>query len=254
MASESPSIYHPSELSDQNPPEFDPSQPSIPISYPLKSLEDLESRSYFSSFHYPFNKASVPLESNSALPNRRRMLVCHDMAGGYLDDKWVQGDTNADGYAIWHWYLMDVFVYFSHNLVTLPPPCWVNAAHKHGIKVLGTFITEWDAGRTICDKLLSTKESAHTCAERLSELAIALGFDGWLNAMSSSRASNFLPRQCGLPGALAHHVAATGLHAWHQPLPPLDQEYHEYCTVGPNVAHTLRKEVGYDTNCNALTI
>lgn len=47
-------------------------------------------------------------------------------------------------------------------------------------KVLGTFITEGDAGRTICDKLLSTKESAHTCAERLSELAIALGFDGWL--------------------------------------------------------------------------
>lgn len=136
MASESPSISHPSELADQNPPEFDPSQPSIPISYPLKSLEDLESRSYFSSFHYPFNKASVPLESNSALPNRRRMLVCHDMAGGYLDDKWVQGDTNADGYAIWHWYLMDVFVYFSHNLVTLPPPCWVNAAHKHGVKVI----------------------------------------------------------------------------------------------------------------------
>ena len=24
------------------------------------------------------------------------------------------------------------------------------------------------------------KESAHTCAERLSKLAIALGFDGWL--------------------------------------------------------------------------
>lgn len=193
MASESPSISHPSELSDQNPPEFDPSEPSIPISYPLKSLEDLESRSYFSSFHYPFNKASVPLESNSALPNRRRILVCHDMAGGYLDDKWVQGDINADGYAIWHWYLMDVFVYFSHNLVTLPPPCWVNAAHKHGVKVLGTFITEGDAGRTICDKLLSTKESAHTCAERLSELAIALGFDGWLINMEVKLTKTQIP-------------------------------------------------------------
>uniref|UniRef100_A0A7C8Z9E8 Mannosyl-glycoprotein endo-beta-N-acetylglucosaminidase n=1 Tax=Opuntia streptacantha TaxID=393608 RepID=A0A7C8Z9E8_OPUST len=79
------------------------------------------------------------------------------MADGYLDDKWVQGDTNVDGYTIWHWYLMDVFVYFSHNLVTLPPPCWVNAAHKHGVKVLGSFITEWDEGKTICDKLLSTK-------------------------------------------------------------------------------------------------
>jgi len=47
-------------------------------------------------------------------------------------------------------------------------------------KVLGTFITEWDEGKAICNKLLSTKESAHMYAELLSELAVALGFDGWL--------------------------------------------------------------------------
>ncbi|KAJ6357500.1 hypothetical protein OIU78_005367 [Salix suchowensis] len=72
------------------------------------------------------------------------------------------------------------FVYFSHNLVTLPPPCWTNTAHRHGVKVLGTFITEWDEGKAVCNKLLSTKESAHMYAELLSELAVALGFDGWL--------------------------------------------------------------------------
>lgn len=165
-----------------SPPPFDPLQPSVPISYPLKTLEDLESRSYFKSFHYPFNKASVSLQSDSTfLPNRRRILVCHDMAGGYTDDdKWVQGGSNPDAYAIWHWYLIDVFVYFSHSLVTVPPPCWTNAAHKHGVKVLGTFITEWDEGRVICNALLSTKESAQIYAERLAELAVALGFDGWL--------------------------------------------------------------------------
>ena len=47
-------------------------------------------------------------------------------------------------------------------------------------KVLGTFITEWDEGAAICNKLLSTKESAHKYAERLAELAVGLGFDGWL--------------------------------------------------------------------------
>jgi len=46
--------------------------------------------------------------------------------------------------------------------------------------VLGTFITEWDEGRTACDTLLSTKETAHMYAERLAELAADLGFDGWL--------------------------------------------------------------------------
>ncbi|XP_058787619.1 cytosolic endo-beta-N-acetylglucosaminidase 1-like [Vicia villosa] len=165
--------------SSPDPPPFDPNQPSVPISYPIKTLQDLQSRSYFDSFHYPFNISSVPI-SSSKLPNRRRLLVCHDMAGGYSDDKWIQGGSNPDAYAIWHWHLIDVFVYFSHSLVTLPPPCWVNTAHRHGVKVLGTFITEWEEGKATCDVLLSTKESAQMYAERLTELAVRLGFDGWL--------------------------------------------------------------------------
>ncbi|KAF3604602.1 hypothetical protein F2Q69_00038774 [Brassica cretica] len=102
------------------------------------------------------------------------------MKGGYVDDKWVQGCENDAGYAIWHWYLMDVFVYFSHSLVTIPPPCWTNTAHRHGVKVLGTFITEWDEGKATCNEMLATKESAQMYAERLAELATSLGFDGWL--------------------------------------------------------------------------
>ncbi|CAL9187816.1 unnamed protein product [Musa hybrid cultivar] len=162
-------------------PPFNPTQPSIPISYPITTLEALASDSYHNSFHYPFNRSSVPLPpSAAALPPRRRILVCHDMMGGYLDDALVQGGDNSDAYAIWHWYLMDVFVYFSHYLVTLPPPCWTNAAHTHGVRVLGTFITEGEDGSKICDTLLSTKEAARMYAERLTELATHLGFDGWL--------------------------------------------------------------------------
>ncbi|KAK9913782.1 hypothetical protein M0R45_037591 [Rubus argutus] len=164
-----------------NTPPFDPSRPDVPISYPIKTLEELESRSYFESFHYPFNKSSVALQSrSSSLPNRPRLIVCHDMSGGYGDDKWVQGGTNPNAYAIWHWYLIDIFIYFSHSLVTVPPPCWTNTAHKHGVKVLGTFITEWDEGKRVCNKLLSTKESAERYAGYLKELAVELGFDGWL--------------------------------------------------------------------------
>ena len=47
-------------------------------------------------------------------------------------------------------------------------------------KVLGTFIMEWKEGRIMANKLLSTKESAQMYAELLTELAVALGFDGWL--------------------------------------------------------------------------
>nr|CAD1828842.1 unnamed protein product [Ananas comosus var. bracteatus] len=67
-----------------------------------------------------------------------------------------------------------------HYLVTLPPPCWTNAAHTHGVKVLGTFLAEWDAGKVVCETLLATKSAARMYAERLAELASALGFDGWL--------------------------------------------------------------------------
>lgn len=48
------------------------------------------------------------------------------------------------------------------------------------LKVLGTFITEWDEGKATCSEMLATKESAQMYAERLAELATALGFDGWL--------------------------------------------------------------------------
>ncbi|KAF3531715.1 hypothetical protein DY000_02043466 [Brassica cretica] len=160
-------------------PLLDLSKPSSPISFPIKSLQDLKSRFYFDSFHFQFNRSTVPLRRD--LPdNRPRVLVCHDMKGGYVDDKWVQGCENDAGYAIWHWYLMDVFVYFSHSLVTIPPPCWTNTAHRHGVKVLGTFITEWDEGKATCSEMLATKESAQMYAERLAELATSLGFDGWL--------------------------------------------------------------------------
>ncbi|KAB2011050.1 hypothetical protein ES319_D10G288300v1 [Gossypium barbadense] len=179
--------------SDPTPPPFDPSKPSVPISYPIKTLEDLENGSYYKSFHYPFNKTSVPLRPNTGLAQRPRVLVCHDMQGGYVDDKWIQGGENSGAYAIWHWYLIDVFVYFSHYLVTLPPPCWTNTAHTHGVKVLGTFIVEGEEGTATCNKMLSTKESAHKYAELLVELAVALGFDGWLLNMEVDLAISQIP-------------------------------------------------------------
>ncbi|KAF8720086.1 hypothetical protein HU200_024864 [Digitaria exilis] len=163
-------------------PPFDASAPAPPMSYPITDLAALASRSYLSAaanFHLPFNRASTP-GSGEPLPARRRVLVCHDMEGGYRDDAAPQGGTNPDAYALWHWHLVDIFVYFSHYLVTLPPPCWTNAAHLHGVKVLGTFITEWDDGAEVCKEMLATEASAQMYAERLTELAAALGFDGWL--------------------------------------------------------------------------
>ncbi|KAL8552239.1 hypothetical protein ACS0TY_001077 [Phlomoides rotata] len=233
---------------DPQPP-FDPLKPAVPISYPLKTLEELESRAYFKSFHYPFNQSAVKLPpaggiGGGGLPQRPRMLVCHDMAGGYTDDKFVQGGTNADAYAIWHWYLIDVFVYFSHNLVTLPPPCWTNTAHRHGVKVLGTFIMEWDEGKTRADKLLLTKDSVKMYAERLTELAVALGFDGWLLNMEVTLDPKQIPNlkefvshltqtmHSSLPGSLViwyDSVTVDGALSWQNQLNDQNKPFFDIC-------------------------
>ncbi|KAJ4786110.1 Cytosolic endo-beta-N-acetylglucosaminidase [Rhynchospora pubera] len=245
--------------SDHRPwdPPFDPTRPAIPISYPITDLDALESRSYFNSFHFPFNIASVQLPPDSVeLPARPRLLVCHDMKGGYTDDLWVQGGNNAEAYAIWHWHLMDVFVYFSHYLVTLPPPSWTNAAHTHGVKVLGTFLTEWKKGAEICKRLLATKDSAQMYAERLAELATVLGFDGWLINIENKLAIDLIDNlkefvnhltkimHSSVPGSLVIWYDATTIEGkleWQDQLNNKNKPFFDLCD-GIFVNYTWKKE------------
>ncbi|XP_052784128.1 uncharacterized protein LOC128219957 [Mya arenaria] len=109
-----------------------------------------------------------------------RMLVCHDMRGGYLEDRLVQGCGKQNTYRFFHWQYVDTFVYFSHYFVTIPPPAWTNAGHRNGVKVLGTVITEWDDGKARCKIFLETEESYKAFADQLVKIAKYYGFDGWL--------------------------------------------------------------------------
>ncbi|TPX70206.1 mannosyl-glycoprotein endo-beta-N-acetylglucosaminidase [Spizellomyces sp. 'palustris'] len=76
---------------------------------------------------------------------------------------------------------------FSHWRITIPPPGWTNAAHRNGIQVLGTFITEWDEGVQENYRLLfgpaweKGSEGAFDpyFADKLVQVAQYYGFDGW---------------------------------------------------------------------------
>ena len=92
----------------------------------------------------------------------------------------MQGFPSSECYRIYHWQYVDVFVYFSHNFVTIPPPSWTNTAHKHGVQVLGTVITEWEDGAKRCSEMFSDQYSYQTIVNQLVQIAKYYGFDGWL--------------------------------------------------------------------------
>lgn len=129
---------------------------------------------------------SYPICSGNSKPNFKRAdftpktLVCHDMKGGYLADRWVNGTDNPEEYKFLLWSCIDTFVYFSHKLVTVPPLCWINAGHTHGVKVLGTIITEGKEGWKMWDNLGTDKTKYKDLAIRLAEICDHYGFDGYL--------------------------------------------------------------------------
>lgn len=63
------------------------SETCSPVSRPLKTLEEV--LSWRQGFDF-FNVATVPLSENSRkMEKRPRTLVCHDMKGGYIEDRSV---------------------------------------------------------------------------------------------------------------------------------------------------------------------
>ncbi|KAL1747774.1 glycoside hydrolase family 85 protein [Schizophyllum fasciatum] len=119
--------------------------------------------------------------------------VCHDYKGGYKED------PCGLSYTFNFWPLCSIFVYFAHHRVTIPPPGWVNAAHRQGVKILGTLIFENNDGESDClrliiGKLPSSKTSPAARPESpraslpvsphyarlLAQLAVQRGFDGYL--------------------------------------------------------------------------
>ncbi|XP_035695169.1 cytosolic endo-beta-N-acetylglucosaminidase-like [Branchiostoma floridae] len=162
--------------------ESDTSDSLVPVSRPLYTVEDVLSWTPNKDGYKTdaFNIATVPLAKRTQQGGVPKTLVCHDMKGGYIEDRFVQGTWRDDCYLISHWQHIDTFVYFSHHFITLPPPGWTNAAHRHGVKVLGTLITEWDDGAKCCQQFLKDQASCRALADKLAQMAQHYNFDGWL--------------------------------------------------------------------------
>jgi endo-beta-N-acetylglucosaminidase D len=153
---------------------------------PISSLSDL--------LNWPFtindNKCELSRKFNveilkkpyhSKNPNtNKKIIVCHDMKNNYLEDKYFQGFNVANAFSFYHWNLIDMFIYFSHHFVTIPPESWINSAHTNNVRILGTFITEFNEGVKICDEFLCDTSKIDAVVAKLVEITLYYGFDGWL--------------------------------------------------------------------------
>ncbi|KFM56630.1 Cytosolic endo-beta-N-acetylglucosaminidase, partial [Stegodyphus mimosarum] len=155
---------------------------------PIKQIEEL--KEWEPSF---VKYASAPLRKRIPVDDSPKTLICHDMRGGYLEDKFVHGCKAEDCYYFIHWSLVDSFVYFSHHLVTIPPCGWISAAHQNGVKVLGTFITEWDAGEKVCEELFKDSNNVLHYSRQLVRIAAFYNFDGWLINIENKLKINQIP-------------------------------------------------------------
>eukprot|EP01132_Coremiostelium_polycephalum_P006147 gene6147-7657_t len=166
-------------------------------SKPMDSLAEL------SNWNPP--SGTILNRSNQKLCKRKvsldgtKQILCHDMMNGYLvSDRYTQGfrsvleysesitkdQSEIDlAYNFIHWPLIDIFIYFTHHRISIPPVGWIDAAHRNGVKIMGTFITEWDGG--VIDSCLlvdgppqvSNRESFFI--DKLVEMAKYYRFDGW---------------------------------------------------------------------------
>ncbi|MFC5212583.1 endo-beta-N-acetylglucosaminidase [Streptomyces coerulescens] len=105
-----------------------------------------------------------------------------------------QGSATADYYALTHWAYIDELVFWGgssgEGLILAPNAPIVDAAHRHGVPVLGNIFLPPVAygGQLQWTRDLVQKDAAgrYPLAERLVAVAAAYGFDGWfVNAETS---------------------------------------------------------------------
>ena len=133
----------------------------------------------------PLQKANTPLLKRSASQTHDHfgpttvVSLCHDYSGGYHDYESVRPCLRDERmYACNYPQYVDTLIYFSHKLVCVPPPTWINTMHRNGVKVLGTFIVE--PGKAHVERMLTQVNDGFIIAKQLAAMAEVFSFDGWL--------------------------------------------------------------------------
>ncbi|OAG10834.1 uncharacterized protein CC84DRAFT_1139689 [Paraphaeosphaeria sporulosa] len=167
-----------------------------------RRLDQLKGFTYFDTFDQlvawteadsdPIQKANTPLLARpppvgeSGVQNAN-VLICHDYSGNYHDYESATAiGLDEEAYCCQYLQYVESFIYFSHKLVCVPPPSWINTLHRNGVKAFGTLLIEMQTRDT--ESLLRSttrmengqERKDFPLAKRLSDIASHYGFDGWL--------------------------------------------------------------------------
>ena len=174
----------------------------------------------------PIQQSNTPLLERSAtgvhdqsIPHSS-LLLCHDYSGGYHDYESVRpSPLKNEPYSCHYLQYIDVFVYFSHKLVCIPPSTWTNTMHRNGVKVLGTFMIEPQT--TEVERMLVCFDGEYKVAMQLASMAQEFGFDGWLLNIEKDFPENVTDLTQRLNSFilnLRHHLGEKGQVVWYDAL------------------------------------
>jgi len=158
-----------------------PSTTSGAGSWYFSSLKELLHWDESSSALHLDQKSRVPFQEPSTT-RHQRVLLCHDAPQPYsvAECYGTRSRTEAElAYHFREWSFIDDFVYFTHHGVSMPPPAWVEAAHRHHVRCFGSCVLEHAAGGALLEQLLHLR-TIFFLAYRLARLAELFSFDGWL--------------------------------------------------------------------------
>lgn len=155
------------------------------------------SMTQFMSWTTPSNQSNVslqPMQSrvkknnfqlNNSLDTNTRILYCPDGMNNF--GPYIDSANQFNLFNFSHWQYIDILCWFggtASDPVTLPAKAWVDAAHKNGVKVIGTVFFApivYGGSQSQVQSFLQTDSQGNFIAiKQLKDIANYYNFDGWI--------------------------------------------------------------------------
>jgi endo-beta-N-acetylglucosaminidase D len=168
--------------------------------------------SWTTSTANPDNVCNTPLHSRdrtgfqiaTGLNDRPKVLYCPDGMNNF--GPYIDSASQFNLFNFSHWQYIDILAWFGGSAsqpIIIPTKAWVDAAHKNGVKVIGTVFmapTVYGGSQVQVQSLLQQDSSGHfIAAQKLIDIANYYHFDGWImnfetqvNSTTGALASAFI--------------------------------------------------------------